>query len=104
MELIKNIEKSGETCGFIKQHSARNLGRTHKTVCGKPATYVQGSKYLCCQHSGRGRFVLRNGDVGEILARYDTEQELQNNAHLYPDAVLQKITNSHRKTILRKEV
>lgn len=96
-------ENNKETCCFNKQHSSKNLGKTYKSVCGKKATHTNGSRFFCRQHSKLGRFVLRNGDVGEILARFDTEEELQDNAHLFPNAELQKLTNSHRKTLLRKQ-
>jgi len=67
--------------------------------CNKPATHFNGSHYFCKRHSRTGRFVARNGEVGEILARFDTEQELRDNIHLYPDAKMQKITKSQRKSI-----
>lgn len=68
-------------------------------ICNKPATHTNGSNFFCRKHSKTGRFVIRNGDVGEILARFDTEQELRENIINYHDMRMQKITSSHRKDL-----
>lgn len=67
--------------------------------CGKPATHTNGSHNFCRKHSKTGRFVIRNGDVGEILARFDTENELRENISKFPGMRMQKVTSSHRKDI-----
>lgn len=100
---MKMISKEhNETCCKRVQHSFPGLGKTHTSVCGKPATHVHnnGIHYFCRQHSGTGRFVVRNGDVGEILARFDTEKELRDNIIHYPGMRMQKITKSHRRDII----
>lgn len=38
-------------CGHIKQHTARNHGKTFKTACGKPATHKKGEKLYCRHHA-----------------------------------------------------
>ena len=68
-------------------------------VCGKPATHTNGSHFFCRHHSKTGRFVIRNGDVGEILARFDTEKEMRDSIHLYPGMRMQKVSKSHRRDI-----
>lgn len=70
-------------------------------ICGKPATHINtnGVSAYCRHHSGTGRFVVRNGDVGEILARFDTEKELRDNIGNYPGMRMQKVTKSHRRDI-----
>ena len=68
-------------------------------ICRKPATHTNGSHYFCRHHSRVGRFVARIGDVGEIVARFNSEQELRENIHLYPDCRMQKVTKSHRRDI-----
>ena len=99
---MKELDKSvNEICCKKMQHSARNFGKTYKSDCGKKATHTNGQHFFCRHHAKVGRYVLRNGDVGEILARFDTEDELQKNAHLFPNAQLQKLTKSHRKNISR---
>lgn len=91
-----------QTCCYNAQHSA-SWGKTFKKVCGKSATHTNGQHFFCTHHSKTGRFVLRIGDTGEILARFNTEQELHDNCHLYPEARLQKLSKSHRRDILRKK-
>ena len=95
-------EKIDETCCRKIQHSARNLGKTYKSCCGKKATHTDGQHFFCRHHAKVGRYVLRNGDVGEILARFDTEEQLHDNAYLFPNATLQKLTKSSRNNIARK--
>jgi hypothetical protein len=46
-----------------------------------------------------GRFVIRDGDVGKILFRCDTEEELRKEIGNYPGMRMQKVTSSHRKDI-----
>jgi hypothetical protein len=69
-------------------------------ICGKKASYTNnGSHFFCRQHAKMGRFVIRNGDVGEILARFDTEEQLRTAFPDYPGMRMQKIAPSHRKDI-----
>jgi len=93
--------ESKNTCCKKIQHSFPGIGKTHTSICGKNAEYQKSGYWFCRHHAKVKRFVLRDGNVGEILARYDTENELKDNAHLFPDAVLQKITKSARKDIFR---
>jgi hypothetical protein len=72
----------------------------HSYVCNKLATHTDGNAvFRCRHHSLTGRFVVRDGDVGEIKMRFDTEKELRENIHLYPGMVMQKVTKSHRRNI-----
>lgn len=100
---MKNLQKLPEDtnlkCCKKVQHSARNYGKTYQSVCGKKATYTNGSYNFCRHHSKVGRYVVRVGDIGEILARYDTEKELRDNIYLFPNANMQKVTKSHRRDI-----
>ena len=97
MKIFDNIENI--VCGKVMKHTMRDVGIIGKSKCIKPATHFNGSHYFCRKHSGTGRFVARLGDVGEILARFDTEQELRDNMHLYPGARMQKVTSSHRRDL-----
>ena len=96
--MMQKVETTEICCKKIK-HSAREIGITGYSKCTKPATHFNGSHYFCVRHSRTGRFVVRDGDVGAILARFDTEQELRDNIHLYPGMRMQKITKSHRRDI-----
>lgn len=87
------------TCCKKVQHSARNWGKTNTSICGKPATHTNGTHNFCRHHSGTGRYIFRDGQVGLIVARFDTEKELRENAHLFPGMLMQKVTKSHRKDI-----
>lgn len=96
---MKAIESEiKEYCCKTVQHSSE-WGKSYKSKCGRLATHTNGTHFFCRHHAKVGRFVFRVGDVGEILARFDTEQELRDNAHLYPDARGQKITKSSRKDL-----
>jgi len=92
------IETNEICCKRIK-HSARQIGIIGHSKCTNKATYTNGTHFFCTKHSRMQRFVIRNGDIGEILARFDTEQELRNNIHLYPGMRMQKVTKSHRRDI-----
>lgn len=99
-ELIKLKGEHTHTCN---KPCKDNDGWTiRKWTCGKPAVYAtkNGLYYFCRHHSLMGRFVVRNGDVGEILARFDTEEELRNNIHLFPGMEMQKLSKSHRGLII----
>lgn len=68
-------------------------------TCNKPASYTNGTHFFCRKHSKMGRFVIRIGDTGEILARFDTEKEMREQIINYPKMRMQKITSSSRKDI-----
>lgn len=96
---MRNIElESNKTCCYNAQHSS-SYGKTYKQICGKEATHTNGTHFFCRHHSKTGRFVIRIGDTGEILARFDTEQELRDNYHLYPNSRMQMVTKSRRRDI-----
>lgn len=97
MEIFDNTENI--LCNKIMKHSMRDVGVISKSKCTKPATHFNGSHHFCKKHSRTGRFVARLGNVGKILARFDTEQELRSSIHLYPEACMQKITKSHRRDL-----
>jgi hypothetical protein len=47
-----------------------------------------------------GRFVIRDGDVVKIVARFDTEKELRENICNYVSRFrMQKLTSSSRKDL-----
>lgn len=99
---MKPIESTiNETCCYNAQHS-NNTGKTYKAICGKPATHTNGQHFFCRHHSRSGRFVIRIGDTGEILARFDTEKEVRENHHLYPNSRMQKVSKSSRRDIYPK--
>jgi hypothetical protein len=96
-KMIPFDNTSNTTC--CKRIQIKDWLNRHTYVCKKPATHTNGSHYFCRQHSGVGRYVARIGDVGDIVARFDTEQELRDNIHLYPNCKMQKLSTSHRRDI-----
>ena len=94
-EIGNSIE---EKCCYNAQHSS-NYGKTYKAVCGKPATHTNGKQFFCRHHSRTGRYVIRIGDTGEILVRFDTEEELRESCHLYTNSRMQKVSKSSRRDI-----
>jgi hypothetical protein len=97
MEKFDNTE--GIVCCKRIKHTMREVGVIGTSKCIAPATHTNGSHYFCRHHSRTGRFIARTGEVGEILARFDTEKELREHIHEYPGACMQKITKSHRRNI-----
>ena len=97
MKEIKN--DSGIICCKSINHTMADVGIIGTSKCNKPATHFNGSHYFCKRHSKTGRFVIRNGEVGEILARFNTEKELRANISDYPGMMMLKLTHSHRKII-----
>lgn len=93
---MKPIETT-ETC--CKKITINDFGIKRSWICNKPATHTNGTHFFCRKHSKMGRYVIRNGDVGEILARFDTEQEMRDNIKNFPGMRMQRITSSHRKDI-----
>lgn len=100
MKLIKLIteEQHVHVCCKKVRHQLGTI-ISHTYTCGRNATHTNGSNFFCRHHSRMGRFVVRDGDVGEIIIRFDTEQELRDNIHLYPGKRIQKITKSSRRNL-----
>lgn len=95
MSKMRPIETS-ECCG--KKVTPQQYGfSVGSYTCGKPATYTNGSHFFCRKHSKMGRYVIRDGDVGEIHKRFDTEKEMRDAIINYPNMRMQKVTSSHRK-------
>jgi hypothetical protein len=94
--MMKPIE-TNETC--CKKITIKDWFKHWSYICGKPATHTNSSYFYCRKHSKMGRYVIRNGDVGEILFRCDTEEELRKEIINHPGMRMQKISSSHRKDI-----
>lgn len=89
----------GHTCTKRRKHSD-DFGVIGTSVCGKPAIWTDGNNFYCQHNSLKGRFVFREGDVGGIKARFDTEKELRDNIQNYPGMRMQHLTKSHRRDIV----
>jgi len=96
MKLFNNT--TNIICCKMKQHHTP-WGKGGKSPCTTLATYFNGTHYFCRHHSRMQRYIVRDGDVGEIIKRFNTEQELRDNIHLYPGMRMQKLTHSHRRDI-----
>jgi len=95
---MQEIETNEICCKKVK-HSAREMGIIGYSKCTNKATYTNGTHFFCTHHSKMQRFVIRDGNVGKILARFDTEQEMKDNIHLYPGMNMQKLSKSRRRDI-----
>lgn len=95
---MQKIETEEICCKKIK-HSMREFGIIGYSKCNSKAKYTNGKHFFCTKHSLQQRYVIRHGDVGNILARFDTEQEMRYNIHLYPGMRMQKLSKSHRRDI-----
>lgn len=100
MELLK---ESGHTCcKKIVDKTYSSMGYTESWVCGKPAIYKHGSSHFCRHHSGIQRYVIRIGDTGSILSRYDTEDQARAafKALDMTGIRIQRLTGSKRRDLL----
>jgi len=96
MKRFNNIE--GIMCCKMKQlHTP--WGKGGRIKCKAFASYTNGTHHFCTHHSQMQRYIVRDGDVGKIIARFDTEQELRDNINKYPGMRMQKLTRSHRVNI-----
>lgn len=95
MEKVINIDK---TC--CKKVIVKDWFSKRSWICKKPASYTNNNTHFYCRkHSKMGRYVIRNGDIGEILFRCDTEEELRKEFINHPGMRMQKISPGHRKDI-----
>jgi hypothetical protein len=87
-EFTKWIYPQG--CWIYKEHF----------TCNEEAVHFIRGKHYCQRHSRLGRYVIREGDVGKIVFRCDTEQQLRTEfiKYSYPYR-MQKLTRSHRRDI-----
>ena len=97
MKNMKAVETDNLCCKSINQSMGSYVYNVKS--CGKKATHTNGSHFFCKRHSKMGRFVIRDGDVGKILFRCNTEEELRKEIGNYPGMRMQKVTSSHRKDI-----
>ena len=92
-------------CEFTKWITPQGCINSYKEkfICQKEAVTIKNGKHLCNYHAKLGRFVIREGDVGKIIFRCDTEEQLRNefNKDIYLNKGLrmQKISRSHRRDI-----
>jgi hypothetical protein len=94
------IDREKTCCRKVNQSEGRYVYNVK--VCGKAAPYTNnGTHFYCRQHSKIGRFVIRNGNVGEILARFNTEEQVRAAFPDYPGMRMQKIT-LHTEKIFTK--
>lgn len=99
MKLVTGTDN--KCCKRIKDKQWHWLGYKESWTCGSPATYTNGTHWFCTRHSKMQRYVLRKGDVGEIISRYDTEAELREayRSVTDPEIRMQKISKSRRRDI-----
>jgi hypothetical protein len=73
---MRTIDTEETCCRKVNQSMGRYVYNVK--MCGKSSIlYQQWQYFYCRQHSKIGRFVIRNGNVGEILARFDTEEQVR---------------------------
>jgi hypothetical protein len=92
---MRMIDREKTCCRKVNQSEGRYVYNVK--VCAK-APYTNNGTHFIVGNSKIGRFVIRNGNVGEILARFNTEQ-VRAAFPDYPGMRMQKITPSHRKDI-----
>lgn len=100
MRPIETDELCCKTIRNVQGWSGFKLVQTRP--CGRTATHTNGSHLFCRRHAGVGTYVVRDGEIGEIIERFDTEEQLRENMHLYPGMNFQRVTKSNRKTIYPK--
>lgn len=75
MEKILN-DGSKKCCKRVNL-TAKYIGVYSSVICGKNASYKDGNNFYCTNHSCMERYVIRVGETGKILARFDTENQLR---------------------------
>lgn len=93
--------EAGHSCQRQITLSNKYIGKIGTVECGKPATYksLENSKYYCYKHSLKGRFIFRKGEGGEIVARFDTIEELTANKSVYSGYTAQHIGQRKRTNL-----
>ena len=92
-------------CEFTKWITPQGCMNSYKEkfICQKEAVITKNGKHLCSYHAKLGRFVIREGDIGKIVFRCDTEEQLRNefdkDIYLNKDLKMQKLSRSRRKDI-----
>jgi hypothetical protein len=87
---------------IIKAQDHGVMGYHYKKQCTKTAQYVINGKNFCRHHAKKGRYVIREGDVGEIVARFDTEEEVRTAFSNYSLPYrMQKLTPSHKTDLYK---
>jgi hypothetical protein len=83
-----------KTCRKVNQSEGRYVYNV-KVRQSSPYTN-NGTHFYCRQHSKIGRFVIRNGNVGEILARFNTEEQVRAAFPDYPGMRMQRLPHTER--------
>lgn len=96
--MIPFNNSTGIICCKMRQHHTP-WGKGGRSPCSKFATYTNGTHCFCTHHSRMQRYIVRDGDIGKIITRFNTEQELRDNIHKYPGMRMQHLTKSHRRDI-----
>ena len=92
-------------CEFTKWITPQGCMNFYKErfTCNKEAIHTINGKHYCQHHSKLGRYIIREGDIGEIVFRCDTETELReefkSDKYPKPKYRMQKKTRSHRRDI-----
>jgi hypothetical protein len=93
---MRMIDREKTCCRKVNQSEGRYV---YNVKCAAKAPYTNnGTHFYCRQHSNR--FVIRNGNVGEILARFNTEEQVRAAFPDYPDANA-KITFTQKRYSLK---
>lgn len=58
-----------ETCQYKKQHTAAGIGKTHKTICGKPGYANINNRCLCEHHYNHETAKQKRRNVRQMLER-----------------------------------
>lgn len=101
MKLITEKDHGYTCCKKIVDKTYSWIGHKESWICGKLAVYEEGKQKFCRHHSQMGRYVIRQGETGPILERYDTEDQARNAFKLLDmtGIQIQRITGSKRRSL-----
>lgn len=94
-----------QLCQFTKLITPQGCPNYYRELfeCNKQAIVFIDGKHLCRHHARLGRYIIRIGDVGEILFRCNTKEELikEYNSGKYTKSIhrMQYKTKSKRRTL-----
>jgi hypothetical protein len=84
---MRMIDREKTCCRKVNQSEGRYV---YNVKCAAAPYTNNGTHFYCRQHSKIGRFVIRNGN-GEILARFNTEEQVRAAFPDYPGMRMQRL-------------
>jgi hypothetical protein len=93
---MRMIDREKTCCRKVNQSEGRYV---YNVKCAANSSYTNNGTHFYCKHSKIGRFVIRNGNVGEILARFNTEEQVRAAFPDYPGMRCKRLPSQKRYSL-----